>query len=100
MSNQYDMIVIGSGPAGRSEEHTSELQSRQHLVCRLLLAKNTAPPPSNLRFPALAREKHPQAARMDALSPLSLTPNIDATRPSRPLALFSRTMCLLHSSRC
>src|SRR3712207_8473641 len=25
--------------AGRSEEHTSELQSRQYLVCRLLLAK-------------------------------------------------------------
>src|SRR3989442_8769186 len=24
---------------GRSEEHTSELQSRPHLVCRLLLAK-------------------------------------------------------------
>src|SRR3712207_7103703 len=28
----------GSGE-GRSEEHTSELQSRQYLVCRLLLAK-------------------------------------------------------------
>src|SRR5436305_9996675 len=28
----------GSGGA-RSEEHTSELQSRPHLVCRLLLAK-------------------------------------------------------------
>src|SRR6476620_12292299 len=27
------------GPAGRSEEHTSELQSRQYLVCRLLLEK-------------------------------------------------------------
>src|SRR3712207_8503316 len=26
--------------AARSEEHTSELQSRQYLVCRLLLAKN------------------------------------------------------------
>src|SRR3712207_8257660 len=26
---------------GRSEEHTSELQSRQYLVCRLLLAKKT-----------------------------------------------------------
>src|SRR3712207_7154338 len=26
----------------RSEEHTSELQSRQYLVCRLLLAKNIA----------------------------------------------------------
>src|SRR3712207_6926185 len=25
--------------AGRSEEHTSELQSRQYLVCRLLLEK-------------------------------------------------------------
>src|SRR3712207_7366017 len=27
--------------ARRSEEHTSELQSRQYLVCRLLLEKNT-----------------------------------------------------------
>src|SRR3712207_7166999 len=26
---------------GRSEEHTSELQSRQYLVCRLLLEKRT-----------------------------------------------------------
>src|SRR5258707_4300583 len=26
---------------GRSEEHTSELQSRQYLVCRLLLVTNT-----------------------------------------------------------
>src|SRR3712207_7910274 len=26
-------------PTGRSEEHTSELQSRQYLVCRLLLEK-------------------------------------------------------------
>src|SRR3712207_8957104 len=27
----------------RSEEHTSELQSRQYLVCRLLLEKKTTP---------------------------------------------------------
>src|SRR2546429_2622724 len=27
----------------RSEEHTSELQSRLHLVCRLLLEKKTPP---------------------------------------------------------
>src|SRR3712207_7205757 len=26
-------------PTGRSEKHTSELQSRQYLVCRLLLEK-------------------------------------------------------------
>src|SRR2546422_1757066 len=32
--------VGGGGPGpGRSEEHTSELQSRLHLVCRLLLEK-------------------------------------------------------------
>src|SRR3712207_6887489 len=31
---------IGAAPARRrSEEHTSELQSRQYLVCRLLLEK-------------------------------------------------------------
>src|SRR3989442_2929300 len=38
-------VVVVDGPAGggceqpRSEEHTSELQSRPHLVCRLLLEK-------------------------------------------------------------
>src|SRR3712207_7193556 len=30
-------------PSARSEEHTSELQSRQYLVCRLLLEKKVAP---------------------------------------------------------
>src|SRR3712207_8600939 len=41
----YDLLgegggtrVLGRSP-GRSEEHTSELQSRQYLVCRLLLEK-------------------------------------------------------------
>src|SRR3712207_7664615 len=33
-------LVLPS-PNGRSEEHTSELQSRQYLVCRLLLEKKT-----------------------------------------------------------
>src|SRR3712207_8364951 len=44
--SQEKHILIISGPnAGgksvclRSEEHTSELQSRQYLVCRLLLVK-------------------------------------------------------------
>src|SRR5687768_18349017 len=31
-------------PDGRSEEHTSELQSRLHLVCRLLLEKKNRLP--------------------------------------------------------
>src|SRR3712207_7299713 len=30
---------VGIDPRVRSEEHTSELQSRQYLVCRLLLEK-------------------------------------------------------------
>src|SRR3712207_7435284 len=30
---------LGRGDQPRSEEHTSELQSRQYLVCRLLLEK-------------------------------------------------------------
>src|SRR3712207_8015712 len=41
-----DLLGLGRGAAcgrvpalGRSEEHTSELQSRQYLVCRLLLEK-------------------------------------------------------------
>src|SRR3712207_8474437 len=40
----YEGKPVGTPDAGafwrRSEEHTSELQSRQYLVCRLLLEKN------------------------------------------------------------
>src|SRR3712207_7930118 len=32
-------MLLASGVSARSEEHTSELQSRQYLVCRLLLEK-------------------------------------------------------------
>src|SRR3712207_7889471 len=32
--------LTGNRESPRSEEHTSELQSRQYLVCRLLLEKN------------------------------------------------------------
>src|SRR5256885_7634082 len=62
VTNGYDVIIVGAGPAGlcaamyagrgmlraltiergapgRSEEHTSELQSPCNLVCRLLLEK-------------------------------------------------------------
>src|SRR3712207_8308127 len=36
-----DRLDIAAGEEDRSEEHTSELQSRQYLVCRLLLEKKT-----------------------------------------------------------
>src|SRR5258708_13003490 len=35
----------------RSEEHTSELQSPHHLVCRLLLEKKQTPRPPTLPLP-------------------------------------------------
>src|SRR3712207_8928227 len=34
-----DAEILPGAPPQRSEEHTSELQSRQYLVCRLLLEK-------------------------------------------------------------
>src|SRR5436305_11898201 len=39
----------------RSEEHTSELQSRPHLVCRLLLEKKKVDQTQLLRYGRLAR---------------------------------------------
>src|SRR3712207_7744911 len=35
----YGIVLAGWASGSRSEEHTSELQSRQYLVCRLLLEK-------------------------------------------------------------
>src|SRR2546429_6108403 len=41
---EADVVVVNHHLlAARSEEHTSELQSRLHLVCRLLLEKNKRP---------------------------------------------------------
>src|SRR5256884_4668575 len=50
VSETPTLIVNYGGPFGenyRSEEHTSELQSRLHLVCRLLLEKKKQKPPSS-----------------------------------------------------
>src|SRR6266498_4715606 len=43
-----------TGGCARSEEHTSELQSRPHLVCRLLLEKKKK---TILMFCALTKKK-------------------------------------------
>src|SRR3712207_7946595 len=39
----FEVDVVRRWPDVRSEEHTSELQSRQYLVCRLLLEKKKKP---------------------------------------------------------
>src|SRR3712207_7417505 len=40
MRSRPEADVVAIAPVVRSEEHTSELQSRQYLVCRLLLEQN------------------------------------------------------------
>src|SRR3712207_6864841 len=52
----------GEGPA-RSEEHTSELQSRQYLVCRLLLEKK-----KYYHCTSLARTPRPSLSRPTTFS--------------------------------
>src|ERR1039458_1422217 len=41
LNGSYSSQIHALNSAGRSEEHTSELQSLRHLVCRLLLEKNS-----------------------------------------------------------
>src|SRR3712207_7641169 len=52
---QSDTLHLESGERHaqpRSEEHTSELQSRQYLVCRLLLEKKNYISPARLMSPS------------------------------------------------
>src|ERR1039458_10420294 len=58
-SNCFPVIV-------RSEEHTSELQSLRHLVCRLLLAKKQQK--HNLHVSELRRSPRRPAAGVDPLT--------------------------------
>src|SRR3989442_9045593 len=48
----HELADLLAGPVreDRSEEHTSELQSRPHLVCRLLLEKKKTTNPRTLRL--------------------------------------------------
>src|SRR5436309_12618083 len=74
--NGQTMTIVGVAPQDfqgttlgdghRSEEHTSELQSRENLVCRLLLEKknSTSYPPGRPRGRAA---QHRGAARMTVL---------------------------------
>src|SRR5437870_11030351 len=48
---------------GRSEEHTSELQSRGHLVCRLLLEKKKIKGMATLRNPETGKASILESAK-------------------------------------
>src|SRR3712207_7020809 len=56
---------------GRSEEHTSELQSRQYLVCRLLLEKKRKQPLPHMT----------PTQQKNALPPIQHTHNTTSTPP-------------------
>src|SRR5438874_9090186 len=68
----HDELFVGEigqiGSQFRSEEHTSELQSRRDLVCRLLLEKKkkskikSARLPRTLRSKACCSARHPGSA--------------------------------------
>src|SRR5207244_5474822 len=52
------LASISAKRGSRSEEHTSELQSPDHLVCRLLLEKKKTQKQHRARRPELRRKRH------------------------------------------
>src|SRR2546429_803624 len=61
----------------RSEEHTSELQSRLHLVCRLLLEKKKKPPIcSRVASGASGSRGHAPLAYSTPIAPVPLCPHL------------------------
>src|SRR3989442_7798751 len=62
-----DRPPIRTDTVSRSEEHTSELQSRPHLVCRLLLDKNR-------RFSLIRTSTRPRGIAQLPPEMASLTP--------------------------
>src|SRR3712207_7184419 len=73
-------------PTCRSEEHTSELQSRQYLVCRLLLEKKTHDTATNAA-PSADRLKNCLAAldRTHSHSIITTDHSTDLTSPPHPV---------------
>src|SRR5256884_6851378 len=75
----------------RSEEHTSELQSRLHLVCRLLLEKKK----EHLHHRLAPGEPIQLARPMDSLTPCCLQP-----QPSSPAQLLLPAPSLAPNHAC
>src|SRR3712207_7172208 len=61
-----DGLVMQIHPGVRSEEHTSELQSRQYLVCRLLLEKKKKAPGASGPDDNRSRRRHELDPRQSA----------------------------------
>src|SRR3712207_7016839 len=59
---QFGDVASALGLEPRSEEHTSELQSRQYIVCRLLLEQKTG-----------GRTRHPVLSFLSLIAPCLFT---------------------------
>src|SRR3712207_7005827 len=57
-AEEHRLELVPCIEISRSEEHTSELQSRQYLVCRLLLEKKKKSIPSSLLLISLPTYPH------------------------------------------
>src|SRR5690606_4203235 len=107
LGNEYAIVgVNGSGMSnpGRSEEHTSELQSRENLVCRLLLEKKIAldfsslTPPTTTEIytlslhdalPILRRHRRHAPVQHHLRRPPQL-PDVAQQQPGQPVGLYRR----------
>src|SRR5687768_17871354 len=69
VAGSHQTTSKGASPE-RSEEHTSELQSRLHLVCRLLLEKKKSNPPTT----------HTPSQPPRGSSPCPSSPNLPARK--------------------
>src|SRR5258705_690283 len=76
--------VAGASLLDRSEEHTSELQSLRHLVCRLLLEKKKARSPRRRSRPQMRAASRARATTWVAGSGSISGPTRTAPRPDQP----------------
>src|SRR3712207_7835970 len=82
--------ISAAASGGRSEEHTSELQSRQYLVCRLLLEKKKKT--TILYHNYLTRETQPCSIQ----SPIN---QLDLTIPGNGFDHHLRALCSVAHTR-
>src|SRR2546430_13440918 len=88
---------VRRGEFGRSEEHTSELQSQSNIVCRLLLEKkNNMTETSRMLLPELATLLVECASMFTARPFQIVTPHISYYRPESVLSF--NTTCALAPS--
>src|SRR2546421_1031644 len=89
-----EALIPESGVSFRSEEHTSELQSRSDLVCRLLLEKKKIRPSPSVTAEALDPGSRPRSCTCAAARAARRAPH-----GHTPRAVGCVTYCAARQSR-